>query len=120
MRKMLMVLCFSIVILPVPRLYAHPPEKVVLSYDQGARSLKVEAVHPVADPGKHFVDRIEILLNDERVIEKEPPRQDARMMSEVFPLTDVKSGDIVKATAFCNKGGERSGQIEIALAEKSS
>jgi len=41
-------------------LYAHPPEKVVLSYDQDTHSLTAEVVHPVSDPGLHFVNRIRV------------------------------------------------------------
>jgi hypothetical protein len=114
MNKLLIVLCLGMMSLPAPSLYAHAPEKVVLSYDQDTRALTAEVVHPVADPGRHFVDRIEVLLNGKRVIEKEPPRQTETGVSEVFPLTDVKPGDIVKVTAFCNRGGEQSEQIKIA------
>ena len=38
------------------------------------------------------------------------------MLSEVYSLTDVKSGDIVKVTSFCSWGGDQSEQIQIALA----
>lgn len=118
MRKILIIFCLGIVSLPASRLYAHSPEKVVLSYDQDTHSLTAEVVHPVADPGTHFVNRIQVLLNDKMIIKKEPPRQNTTGVSEVFPLTDVKSGDIVKVIAFCNRWGERSEQIQIALADK--
>lgn len=113
MRKILIILCLGILALPASSLYAHPPQKVVLSYDQNAHSLTVDVAHSVADPSSHFVDRIEISQNGKMIIKKEPPRQDAKGMSEVYPLTDVKSGDIVNVTAFCNKGGNKSGQIRI-------
>jgi len=83
---------------------------VVLSYDRDAHLLTVEVVHQVADPSSHFVNRIEVLLNDKMIIEKEPPRQDTTGVSEVYPLTDVKSGDSVKVTAFCSRWGEKSEQ----------
>jgi len=105
--------------LPASWLYAHPPEKVVLSYDQDAHSLTAEVVHPVSDPDIHFVNRIEVLLNGKMIIEKKPPRQNETMLSEVYSLTDVKSGDIVKVTSFCSWGGDQSEQIQIALADKS-
>jgi len=113
MRKIPVILCLGIMVLPASLLYAHSPQKVVLSYDQNARSLTVDVAHSVADPASHFVDRIEISQNGKMIVQKEPPRQDAKGMSEVYPLTDVKSGDIVKVTAFCNKGGKESGQIRI-------
>ena len=120
MRKIFIILCLTVVSLPVSRLYAHSPEKVALSYDQDARVLTAEVVHPVANPGRHYVDRVEVLLNGKRIVEKEPSRQDATGVTEVFPLTDVQSGDIVKVIAFCNRGGERSEQIQILSTDKPS
>jgi len=118
-RKILIILCLGVMSLPASWLYAHPPEKVVLSYDQDAHSLTAEVVHPVSDPDIHFVNRIEVLLNGKMIIEKKPPRQNETMLSEVYSLTDVKSGDIVKVTSFCSWGGDQSEQIQIALADKS-
>ncbi len=119
MRKILILLCLVIMGLPASRLYAHPPEKVILSYDPAAHSLTAEVIHPVGNPGSHFVDRVEVFLNDKKVIEKEPIHQDATGFSEAYPLPDAKPGDTVKVAAFCNRGGDRSGQIQIAAADQS-
>lgn len=113
MKKILMVLCLGMISLPASGLYAHSPDKVVLSYDPEGRSLTVEAIHPVADPGRHFVNRLEVSLNGEKVLQTEPPRQNATGMKEVYLLTDATPGDIVQVTAFCNRGGDRTGQIQI-------
>ena len=115
MRKILIILCLGIMSLPASPLCAHPPEKVILSYDQDTHALTAEVVHPVFDPSRHYVDRIEVFLNGKKILEKEPARQNSTSVSEVYPLTDVKSGDSVKLIAFCNKGGDQSGQIQIAL-----
>jgi hypothetical protein len=113
MRKILIVLCLGIICLTASRLYAHSPEKVVLSYDQNSQLLTVETAHSVSNPDRHFVNRIEVSLNGKVIIDKEPARQNESGLTEVYPLANVKSGDIIKATAFCSKGGDQSGQIQI-------
>jgi len=114
MYKKLIIVFLGIMLLPVSGLYAHPPGKVVLSYDQDSQALTVEVVHRVSNPGRHFVNRIEVLRNGEMVVDGAPSRQDETTMRDVYTLSDVQPGDVLQATAFCNMGGKRSGKIQIA------
>lgn len=113
MKRYLVILCMLFVAMPCALAYAHPPEKVTLSFNQETGALSVEVIHPVSNPSTHFINRIEILQNGEMIKDEEPPRQDTRMLTVVYSLPELKPGDIIKVTAFCSRFGERSEEIKI-------
>ncbi|MDD4651532.1 MAG: PQQ-dependent sugar dehydrogenase [Methanothrix sp.] len=97
-------------ILPV---MAHPPSLVSLAYDSQNQSLKVTTTHQVSDPTSHYVFRIEVLKNGEKVITKEYTSQPTpSTFSYDYPLNASK-GDILKATAYCVIAGSKSSEITV-------
>ncbi|MBN1354083.1 MAG: hypothetical protein JW994_05410 [Candidatus Omnitrophica bacterium] len=142
MRKIMIIICLLAVSIQGGFAYAHAPKEVILSFNpprrnprdfspgisasekesrpeqggstQETQSLRVEVMHPVFNPSNHFIYRIEITKNGEVVVDEEPSRQDATMLTEFYSLPGLKTGDLVIVTAFCNRGGEKSAQIKIA------
>lgn len=93
---------------------ANPPKKVTLSYDKETGKVKVVAEHKVKDVKKHYISKAFVMVNGEEVKVVEFDEQSSLTSSELFiDLPDVKSGDIVKIKAKCNKGGARAAEIKI-------
>jgi desulfoferrodoxin (superoxide reductase-like protein) len=92
---------------------AHPPSQVSIAYDSQNQSLMVTTTHQVSDPTSHYVFRIEVLKNGEKVITKEYTSQPTpSTFSYDYPLNASK-GDIIKATAYCVIAGSRSAETEV-------
>ena len=47
---------------------AHAPSEVALSYDQENQTLNVTTVHKVSSPAGHYVVRVDIFKNDEKIL----------------------------------------------------
>lgn len=94
--------------------YAHGPKKVTLSFDPNGKVLKVDVSHSVKNPGKHYIKRIRVYVNDEMVEKKFYDRQKNRSgHSDLFTLKDVKSGDTITVKATCNKFGGKKARIKV-------
>jgi glucose/arabinose dehydrogenase len=96
---------------------AHPPSQVILAYDSQNQSLKVTTTHQVSDPTSHYVFRIEVLKNGEKVLTRDYTSQPtSSTFSYDYPLNASK-GDILKVTAYCVIAGSRSSEITVGEAK---
>ncbi|MBP8781305.1 MAG: hypothetical protein KBH03_01555 [Paludibacteraceae bacterium] len=90
---------------------ADPAKKVNLTYQNG--KLKIEAIHKVKDPQKHYIDQIVINIDGKdvkTVTLKFQNSKDAELLE--IPI-DLKKGTKVKATTRCNEFGIKKGEITI-------
>ena len=93
---------------------AHAPEKITLAFDGSPGILQVTVLHPVKNPESHYIKRIRIYVNDEPVAEKAFEKQDTSESQDAdFTLKGVKSGDEIKAKAFCNRIGAKKTSIIV-------
>ena len=93
---------------------AHPPSEVGLSFDQENQTLNMTILHKVSSPSGHYVSRIDIFKNDEKILSNEYTSQPSA--SDPFTYShavNATSGDMLKATAFCSIAGSRSGELTI-------
>ena len=93
--------------------FAHQPKEVLLDYDQETGQITVTVIHPTPSPDTHYIDRIEILVNGDMVLDAEPPRQGPKELTVTYPIPRLNSKDQVIAVAFCNRWGEKRGEITI-------
>jgi len=104
--SVIMVIAYSISI-------AHPPSSVKLTYNKAEKKLVIEAVHKVKNVSNHFIDEITISVNGEDVDTVTLEKQSSLEAEKYSHSIALKSGDIVKVTAGCNKMGKRSAEITI-------
>ncbi len=93
---------------------AHGPKKVNLSFDKANNTLTADIIHKVKNVEKHYISEITIYVNGEKVMSKTYEKQldKAHELAE-FNLADLKSGDIIKLSAKCNKFGKKSAELTI-------
>ena len=93
---------------------AHAPSEVALSYDQENQTLNVTTVHKVSSPSGHFVARVDIFKNDEKILSSDYTSQPSA--SDPFTYSyavNATSGDVLKAKAFCSIAGSKSGELKV-------
>ena len=113
--KKLSVLLFSVVcfIVSAGSAFAHPPKSVTLSWNPSG-ALGVNVSHSVNDPVKHYVYRIIVYVNNNRVAQKEynsQPNGDG--LTDTFSLGALPSGTTIKAEAFCVIMGSTTGSLTV-------
>ncbi|MDR1482465.1 MAG: hypothetical protein LBI74_07560 [Synergistaceae bacterium] len=92
---------------------AHPPKSVKLAWNANG-NLTVTVGHSVNDPGKHYIYKVIIYVNDTVAAQKEYSSQtSADELTDVFSLGGKPSGTRIKAEAFCVIMGSASGEITV-------
>ena len=93
--------------------WAHPPKEVLPSWD-GKGVLKVEIVHNVDNPQKHYVNHVNIYL-DGKIIEQKDYTQQGTNNGEVltFSLGKLPSGSTIKVEATCVIFGTTAGSLVL-------
>lgn len=106
-----MVILASVILLTVFCAKADPPSKVNLTYKDG--KLKVEAVHKVSDPLKHYIDQVVISVDgvDVKTVTFNSQVSKDSQVEEV--ALDLKKGSKVKVTARCSKFGTKSAKLTV-------
>jgi len=87
---------------------AHPPADVQLDFNKDSKVLTVTSIHPVKDTAEHIVNKIEVKVNGETMVEQHfLSQQDGEKQVVPFLLQDLKPGDKVDVTAHCNVFGKK-------------
>ncbi len=107
------VVCFFLyLVLCVPS-FAHAPSDMTLGYDAMNEEITVMVSHSSGNPSAHYVDRLEIVVNGDLMLNEIPePQNDPALVIPVGAL-EFKSGDVVSVRAFCNRGGDIIREIVI-------
>ena len=94
--------------------YAHPPYDIEFSYDKDKDVLKIDIIHPVGNPQKHFVDNIKILQNGNIISDKTFTSQTNNNMQSIsIKSLNLKSDDEIIIEAKCNMYGKREKPIKL-------
>ncbi|MGB7571782.1 MAG: PQQ-dependent sugar dehydrogenase [Methanothrix sp.] len=109
----MIVLLAFIALASIP-VQAHAPSEVALSYDQENQTLNVTTVHKVSSPAGHYVARVEIFKNDEKILSQDYTSQPSASGPFTYSYAvNASSGDVLKAKAFCSIAGSRSGELKV-------
>lgn len=109
MRKI--VILASVILLTVFCAKADPPKKVNLTYQDG--KLKVEVVHKVSDPQKHYINQIVINVDGVDVKTITPSAQASKDSQVEEVALDLKKGSKVKVIARCSKFGTKAVKMTV-------
>ncbi len=94
---------------------AHPPSKIVLSFDKEKSSLDAVVYHDVKNPENHFIEEIVVSVNGKEVLKKEFTRQDNKDTQPfVTVLKDVAPGDTISVEAECNVFGKMTQMLQVS------
>ncbi len=91
---------------------ADPPKKINLSVKNN--KLTAEIVHPVKNPGDHYVDQIVVTINGKEFKTLKYTKQSAEKgETVVLDIPNAKAGDVIEVKARCNEYGSKSNKIKI-------
>ena len=97
---------------------SHAPTKIDMDFDNENKLLKIEVYHPVLLPGNHYINKIEVYVNDDLKIVQDFDRQLTKKTQKAgYFLFEAKKGDVIKVKAICSKHGDRT--ASLAVQEKS-
>ena len=101
---------FALLSIPVQ---AHPPADMKLSFDQENQTLNVTITHKVSSPAGHYVMRVDIVKNDQKILSNDYTSQPSLSPFIYSYPVNATSGDVLKATATCSIAGSRTGEITV-------
>ena len=88
---------------------AHPAQDVSLAIVDA--DLEISISHPVRDLNAHYIYKIIIKINDNIFKEESFTSQPDNDFKVIVPLLEVKIGDVISATMYCNKGGDKTVKV---------
>ncbi len=100
----LLVLAVTSCILVMP-VTAHSPAAMVVSFDPGQDQLSVTITHLVDDPTTHYLNKVQVRLNDNLISD---PSYTSQPTKDTFTYTYTltpSAGDEVRISARCVQGG---------------
>lgn len=92
---------------------AHAPSEVSLSYVEEGEAVLIEIVHSSGTPAQHHVNRVDVFLNDELLVNESPEAMNDPVISIPLSDIDIEAGDTIAVRAYCNRGGDLQAQITI-------
>ncbi len=103
---------FVLLVLPLA-LKADPAKKVNLTYNEVTKRLKIEAIHPVNNPDKHYIDQIVIYLDgkDVKVLDLKKQSDKKAEIIEV-ELPQIVAGCEITVKTRCNEFGTKKGTLK--------
>jgi desulfoferrodoxin (superoxide reductase-like protein) len=114
MRYLVVLLVAAGITAAAGSVFGHPPDRVSAEFDAETHLLTVAVDHHVKDGVKHFIHRIEVELNGEKVIQQDFLGQpDMQEQEAIYRIADAAVGDKIEVTAECNIFGKKGVEIEV-------
>jgi len=112
-KKILNFVLLTVLIISL-KVYSHPPTKIDLNFDNENKILKVEVHHPVLLPENHYINKIEVYLNDNLIIVQEFDRQLTKKAQKAgYFIFEAKKDDVIKVKVSCNKHGDKTSRLVV-------
>ncbi len=91
---------------------AHPAADINASYSAQDKTLAISFDHKVSDPTEHFIQGVEVRLNDKMIISQVNTAQDSSTGgSFIYRIPNLRKNDVLKITLICNKTGKKSASM---------
>ena len=117
MNKIIALVLIVILVYILPA-FSHPPSEIVINYDLLKSQVGVVISHSVRDPAKHYIYKIEVYVNEKKVITQDTIAQtNEKEQSLLYIISGLKDGDKIIVRAECNKGGEAKKSVIIKQKE---
>lgn len=109
----LLVSFFSVVLLAVTSLRAHPPSNLELDYKGEEGVLEVTITHSVGNPSGHYIESVLVKRNGDTVKEQEYEDQPERNEMTYEYQLKAENGDTFEVEAECNRFGDMTGSLSV-------
>jgi len=76
-----------------------------IAIEVSGTQVNVTVDHPVGDPNTHYIDKIEVFSNGNKVAEQSFTKQDGNYQKTTFTINSLKKGDVLQVAANCNRFG---------------
>ena len=96
---------------------AHSPSNMSLSYDSTTKMLQVDITHFVSNPNTHYVNTVEVKINDVIEIDQDYTNQSGSSFTYTYVNIEAVQSDIIEVTARCNQGGSITEQLTVSSDE---
>ncbi len=93
--------------------FAHSPKSVDVTVSLSEKKISVSISHPVSNSNNHYVKKVEVTLNDKKIIEQTFFVQEGNSQEVMYHIPSLKISDILKVEAFCNRGGSQKKTIIV-------
>jgi len=107
-------LIFIIIVLTPGIILAHFPSDVKIEFDNEIKTLYVEVTHPVNNVKSHYINKIEVYLNDVlKIVQYFSEQKDKKTQLATYLLWELKEGSKIKVTASCSIHGFKTREMVI-------
>ena len=114
MKKFTITVLLCLIAFVPLKIFGHPPSKVELNFDFQTKILNVKVSHSINDVGKHYINKIEVYLDDElMVVQNFKTQKDNKIQEALYFLNEAEAGNKIKVKAICNIFGSKTGEIVI-------
>jgi desulfoferrodoxin (superoxide reductase-like protein) len=93
--------------------FGHPPEKIGIRANLLDKKIDIIAEHPLDEPNKHYIKRIEVILNGRKIISQDFLLQTGDIQHASYIVEGLKKGDILEVEAECNLSGSLHNKITV-------
>jgi len=76
-------------------------------------TVTVTVRHPSINLDDHYINKIEVKVNDQTVDEENLGPQKEKQFTATLEIPSLKAGDTVMAIAYCNKWGQRRNWFKV-------
>jgi desulfoferrodoxin (superoxide reductase-like protein) len=95
---------------------AHPPKKIEIEIDYSKKLIEVTVIHTVKDSITHYIDMINIELNEQNIIKQVFLSQMTKEKQKViYLINDFETEDKITIIANCNRYGKKKRTIFFEL-----
>ena len=101
-------------------IFATPPSKIILEYDQEKKILHMEFKHVSSNPRKHYLRRVFVYKNDVEAIKRDYTTQTNPQELIEDVSIELKPGDVIRVLAICSKAGRKEETLIIPEAHEES
>lgn len=115
MKKIKIILMLCSLLLTSAQAFAHPPSDIQIEFDNNTKTLKAVVYHSVANPLTHYIKKVDISLNGQKVQTLNFTRQMQKTTQPVETMVpEAKAGDVLSVEAYCNLYGKLKKEIKIS------
>ena len=100
-----LMLCAVIMLFVFSSVFAHSPKSIDIIV--AGKNISVSISHPVSNPQKHYVKKVEVILNNQKIIEQTFSVQEGNSQEVIYHIPSLKISDTITVKAFCNAGGSQ-------------
>jgi len=94
---------------------ANPPGNVVMNYDQMTDKFTVTITHPVDDPAKHYINKVQVKYNGRVISDPDYKSQPTKDTFTYDYTVSALPGDTFWVYITCNQGGSVEKQYDIPV-----